>query len=428
MRYGILGGGVLGLTAALRLAQKGNDVTVFERGLVPGGLASSFEVAPGIWLERFYHHLFASDSRAIALIEELGLGERLEWHRPTTTVFLEGRIIPLDSPRSVLAFDPLPPLARVHLAAGLALLRLMPSPRLLGDAATGSALPRLMGASAYRKVWNPLLEGKFGAAGSEIAMAWMWARIHSRTARLGYMRGGFHQVYAELAAAVERAGGDIIYGSEVRRVRRSGPQLEIEANGSPDRSFDRVISTLPAVLTARLAELPPSYLEQHPPPDSLGAHCLVLDLDRPLSDVYWIGVNDPTLPFLAVVEHTNMVDAADYGGRHLVYLGNYRPMTDPIFGMSSEALLAEWVEPIRRINPGFDQSWVRQAWTFSAPFAQPIVRPGYARTIPGFITPLDGVYLATMFQVYPHDRGQNFSIALAERLVAFLEREDPLNA
>ena len=61
-----------------------------------------------------------------------------------------------------------------------------------------------------------------------------------------------------------------------------------------------------------------------------GAHCLVLALDRPLTSTYWMNVNDPGFPFMALVEHTNYMSPADYGGRHLVYLGNYRPMDDPL--------------------------------------------------------------------------------------------------
>jgi protoporphyrinogen oxidase len=423
MRYGVLGGGVLGLTAALRLAQTGDEVTVFERAAVPGGLASSFEVAPDIWLERFYHHLFASDHRAIELIEELGLEDRLVWHRPVTTVFVDGRVLPLDSPKSVLQFDPLSPVSRLHMAAGLGVLRLMPSPWLLGNASTGRILPRLMGGATYRTVWQPLLLGKFGDAADHISMAWMWARIHSRTSRLGYLRGGFHHLYAALAEAVSDAGGTIVYGADVRSVRRLGSCLTVDAAGTGALEFDRVISTLPAAITARLADLSASYTEQHPPPASLGAHCLVVELDRQLSDVYWIGINDPSMPFLAVVEHTNMLSPEQYGGRHLVYFGNYRPMTDPIFTADADSLIQQWQGAIQRINPQFTTEWVRRAWTFAAPNAQPVVRPGYAKTIPGFRTPMDGLFLATMFQVYPYDRGQNFSIALAERLVRELRSE-----
>jgi protoporphyrinogen oxidase len=137
--------------------------------------------------------------------------------------------------------------------------------------------------------------------------------------------------------------------------------------------------------------------------------------------VYWIGVNEQDMPFLAVVEHTNMVDPNEYGGRHLVYLGNYRSHEDPIFKQTTDEVLTSFEPGIRRLNAGFERSWVQQAWSFAAPFAQPIVTPAFARTIPGFDTPVAGLYVANMFQVYPYDRGQNYSIELAERLVRHLE-------
>ena len=175
-------------------------------------------------------------------------------------------------------------------------------------------------------------------------------------------------------------------------------------------------------LTVRLApDIPADWIAAHPAPGALGAHCLVLALDRPLTDVYWIGINEPDLPFLAVVEHTNMVPAGEYGGRHLVYLGNYRAHDDPLFRLDTAAVIEAFTPGIRRINAAFDPAWISAAWSFSAPFAQPVVTPAFARTIPGFDTPLRGLHLANMFQVYPYDRGQNYSIALAERLVRHLE-------
>ncbi len=168
--------------------------------------------------------------------------------------------------------------------------------------------------------------------------------------------------------------------------------------------------------------MPADYAAAHPAPRALGAHCLILSLDRPLTDVYWIGVNERAMPFLAVVEHTNMIDPSEYGGRHLVYLGNYRAHDDPIFSSSKDEILASFEPGLRRLNPAFDRSWIRDSWSFAAPFAQPIVTPTFARTIPGFDTPVDGLYVANMFQVYPYDRGQNYSIELAERLVRHLER------
>ena len=59
---------------------------------------------------------------------------------------------------------------------------------------------------------------------------------------------------------------------------------------------------------------------------------------------------------------------------------------------------------------------LRTHWGFAAPFAQPIVTTEYRAHIPPHETPLPGLYLANMFQVYPQDRGQNYSIALANKL------------
>lgn len=424
MRYGVIGAGALGLTTALRLTQRGHDVTILERDPVPGGLAGSFQLEPGIWLEKFYHHLFATDHHAIGLIDELGLADDLRWHAPTTTVFVEGRSIPLDSVPTVLAFDPIPLPSRLRMGMAIGYLRLLPAPWGLTDRIAGRWMRRVMGGPAYDTVWAPLLRGKFGEAADGVSMAWLWARIHCRTKRLGYLRGGFHGLYRALGDRVESLGGRIVYGAAVTGIATMDGGLEVTyAKDGTDHAltFDRVISTLATRLTVSLTpEMPAEYLERHPAPKALGAHCLVLDLDRPLTGDYWISVNEEGIPFLAAVEHTNMVNAEEYGNRHLIYLGNYRAHDDPLFGLTTDEVIDHFEPGLRRLNPAYQRDWIRTAWTFAAPFAQPVATPAFARTIPGFDTPVDGLYVANMFQVFPYDRGQNYSIELAERLVRHL--------
>jgi protoporphyrinogen oxidase len=141
-----------------------------------------------------------------------------------------------------------------------------------------------------------------------------------------------------------------------------------------------------------------------------------------------MNVNDPGFPFMALVEHTNYLEPADYGGRHLVYLGNYRPMDDPIMSASTDAVVDAFAPHLARINPGFSRDWLTDAWAFAAPFAQPIVTVDYRHHIPPFETPIPNLWLASMFQVYPHDRGQNYSIDLANRLAARIYARDGLRA
>ena len=427
LRYGVIGAGILGLTVAARLGARGHDVTVLEQSAVPGGLASSFEVEPGIWMERFYHHLFRTDRAAVGLIEELGLGDRLEWHHPVTTVEVDGVPRQLDSAMSLLRFDPLPVVDRVRMGAVIGGLRVLPSPRPLETSTAEQWMGRWCGAKGHELVWHPLLRAKFGTAHDSVSMAWLWARVHDRTSKLGYLRGGFHQLYTALADRVASLGGTVTTGASVTAIRGSGEGLAVDWStpaGVASASFDRVVSTLSPAQTARFdpSAFEPRHLaaQRHAP---LSAHCLVLSLDRPLTGTYWIGLTGGQWPFLAVVEHTAMVPPAAYGGRHLLYLGAYRDAGDPIPGMPAADQLRVANGLLRQLNPAFEPAWVRDAWSFSAPFAQPIVDTHYRERIPGFRTLRPGLYGASMFQVYPHDRGQNYSIALAERLVAFLERK-----
>ncbi|MBA2719600.1 MAG: NAD(P)/FAD-dependent oxidoreductase [Chloroflexi bacterium] len=422
MQYGVIGAGVLGMTAALRLLERGHEVSILEAGDGVGGLAGSFEVEPGIWLEKFYHHIFRSDRRITALIEELGLGPSLRWHEPETAMQSGGRVEAFDTPGAVLRFSGLPLIDRVRLGAGVALLKAMPRSGPIQDVSARRWLTRVMGGNAWRVVWEPLLRGKFGDAADDVSMAWLWARIHDRTRQLGYIDGGFHQLYTRIASRIDERGGRLVTGFRAAAIEPQGAEISVRSADARVETFDRLISTLPAHLTLGITKDPAIDPTAGPrPPDALGAHCLILSLDRPLTGRYWIGVADRGSPFLAVVEHTAMLEPAAYGGRHLVYLGNYVPHDDRLFEETPDETLARYAPAIRGLNPAFDPSWVGKRWAFGARFAQPIVTPGFRMRIPPFETPVPNLFVASMFQVFPHDRGQNYSIELAERVVARLE-------
>ncbi len=420
LEYAILGGGALGLGTAYRLTKAGHSVMLFEQETTAGGLAAGFRVGNN-WLEKFYHHLFRTDTTIIKLIAELGLGDRLEWLRPRTVSLIGGEIHQLDSPLTLLTFSPWRIDERLRVAAVSALLKLSGSKPWEGKTAA-AWLRRWMGKRPYEMLFEPLFVGKFGAMHEQIALPWFWARFHDRSTKLGYLRGGFQLLYERLVERITQAGGKILLGTRVEKVESLDDGRWSISTSQGTWTVDRVISTLATRLTCRLIPaLPVDYRAQYDWGQAYGAQCLILSLDRQLTDSYWINICDPGYPFTGLFEHTNFRSPNEYSGRHLIYLGNYRPMDDPLFKMSKEQILDQFAPHLKRINPAFEQEWIQESWLFQAPFAQPIVTTDYRQHIPPLHTPLKGLWVANMFQVYPHDRGQNYSFALADRLVQQLQ-------
>jgi protoporphyrinogen oxidase len=446
VRVAVLGAGVAGLTAAHRLARAGHAVDVYERWPGLGGQAATLELDDGVRIERYYHHFFTSDGHIQALYAELGLQDPIEWLPSTVAYFSHGVLHPFTTPLDLLRFPPLPPAARVRLgAAVVAVQRFAADPAPFERVTARAWIERWMGRQAWAEVWGPLLRGKFGARADEIAMVWLWSKLRLRRStrgeeargeRLGYPRGSWEPLFAALADSVRRAGGRVMVDRPAAALARwdGGGRLRVTAGASnsfrrghdprafaPDpaaEEYDAVVATVPNDVFERLldpalaAEVGTPYLERLRSVEYFAALCLLLELDRPFSRFYWTNVGDRALPFVGLIEQTNLLPPERYGGRRLLYVANYLPHGHPLLDLDARHLLAAYEAGLRAVNPAFATTWVRQARRFVEPAAQPIVTVGYADRIPPLRTPARGLFLANTTQVYPEDRGTNYAVRL----------------
>jgi protoporphyrinogen oxidase len=193
--------------------------------------------------------------------------------------------------------------------------------------------------------------------------------------------------------------------------------------GGTLHEFDQVLMTTPNIITKKIApSLPAPYVAVMDTVRYQWATCLVLALDRPLSDFYWLSIGDE-LPFVACVEHTNFMPVERYGGKHVVYLSNYVPPDHPVLKMDADEVFQSYLAGVRRINGDFDPSWVQEKWLFKDPGGQPVITTHYSRSIPDMRTGIDGLYLSNTTQVYPEDRGQNYSLLLGEKVAAMMDAD-----
>lgn len=424
-KIAIIGAGFTGLSAGLKLAKLGLEVYIFEKDEKPGGLAIGFKDDKWSWpLEKHYHHIFTTDTDIQDLAKEVGVKILFSW--PKTSMLINGKIFQLDSPISLLLFPFLSVLDRVRTGIVLFYLRILPFWKTLENITAKNFLIKSMGEKSWKVLWEPLFIGKFGKFANTIPASWFWARIKKRSASLGYPEGGFENLALKTAEEIKKNNGKIFYKTGVLSIKKDEDKFIIKTDDGKNYIFDKVISTLPSPLFIQtVKDLPQEYIGSLLNLKGIGAVNLVLVLNKSfLTDgTYWLNINDRNFPFLAIVEHTNFISPTHYNNDILLYVGNYLPQDHPYFKKTESELLAEYIPFLKLVNKDFDISWVKKSHIFKAPFAQPLIPLNYSKNLPSIKTPIKGLYLANIQQVYPWDRGTNYAVELG-RKVANLSLEN----
>ncbi len=436
-RIAIIGGGFAGLTAAYELGKLGYQIFLFERAPELGGLAGTFPIE-GTRLERGYHHWFTSDTHIVDLMSELGLGDRVQWI-PSKVGFLHGgKIWNWVTPMDVLRFTPMSLIGRLRLGASTFYLSYLQTNRNKFydyEKITAAAwLKKWAGAEAWDKAWKPLFYGKFGAEAENVPLVFLWYKARLRlTSRkglskevLGYPRGSFQVLIDALENAIKKQGGQISLGATVQRIIvengvATGLQFAEPSLATP--SFDRIICTTPSFVAMKLADFPADYLKKMTAAKYMAAVLLILKLKHSLSPIYWLNIADRSIPFVATIEQTNFIPPAVYNGKHVLYVSNYLDPASPYFQMSRDELFQAYLPHLQKINPQFSPDWVEELWHFREAAAQPIVPLNYSTMMPEHRTPIRNLYLANTTQIYPEDRGTNYSVRLGQDIAKMLDED-----
>ena len=383
----IVGGGIAGLAAAYRLQRRGIDAQVYEASDDVGGLAALYET-DGDPIEKFYHHLSKSEETIVELAEELGVGDRLEWRVGKNAYYMDGVVHPLDKPWEILAYPHLSFYDKFRL--GMLMLEVdvrggRPRFDAYGDLAAYEDVPIKeflldhTTEGVYENFWAPLLDAKFGDRTEDVSAAWLLGRIKFRGERdllrgekLGYFNGGFAPLLNALVEAVGReniATGARVTGLETADGAVESIDVETESGATGRETDGVIVAAMPNVLE--------SLAGYECEIDFQGAVCALVTMDEPLTDTYWLNIGHDA-PFGALIEHTNFVPPARYGGDHLLYVASYvQDYGEELWQMDDDEIETAWLDHVAEMFPEFDRSSVSEFRLARNPRAAPVYERGY---------------------------------------------------
>lgn len=436
----IIGGGMLGLTLALRLREAGHRVTLFEGAGEIGGLASVWDLNAIVW-DKHYHVTLLSDTAVRKVLSELGLENEMDWVETKTGFYTDGKLVSMSNTVEFLKFPPLDLISKLRLGATIFFAARMKDWKKLEKISVEDWLKKWSGKRTFEKMWLPLLKAKLGESYKIASAAFIWATIQRMYAArntglkkemFGYVRGGYAKVFERFGKVLEEKGVEIRLNSRVEMIEKEdNGQLSVvscqfqKANDKGQMTndkFDKVILTCPSNIAAKICpQLTDEEKEKLNGVQYQGIVCASVLLKKSLADYYVTNITDE-VPFTAVIEMSALVDKEKhFGGHALVYLPKYVAPDDEIFNRSDDEIKESFITTLERMYAHFKRDDVIAFKVSRVRQVFPIPTLNYSEKLPDMKTSVDGVFIVNSTHIINGTLNVNETVQLAERALRELK-------
>lgn len=423
-RYAIVGGGLLGMTLALRLRQQGHAVSLYERSPKLGGLAGAWQLGDVVW-DRHYHVILMSDSYLRSVLRELDLDQQVKWVETKTGFYTDGKFHSMSSSLEFLRFPPLGLVSKARLAWTIFYASRIKNWRPLENIPVADWLRRWSGTKTFEKIWLPLLRSKLGESYHKTSAAFIWATIQRMYAArrsglkkemFGYVPGGYGRILEAFKVRLEKAGVDLILGAKVESVTaKSGAVVALRLADGTEAEFDQAVLTIPSAIAVQICpDLTAHEKELLLGTEYQGIVCASLLLNRPLGGYYITNITDSWVPYTAVIEMSAFVDRGQFGGKSLVYLPKYLASDDSSFEIPDDEWERRFVEALTRMYPDLQESDVLSFKVSRERFVYALPTLGYSSRLAPQRTSVHGVSIVNSTHIVNGTLNVNETIRLAE--------------
>ncbi|MGN6264845.1 MAG: NAD(P)/FAD-dependent oxidoreductase [Ginsengibacter sp.] len=422
--WGIIGGGMMGMTLALRLAQRGDEVTIFEASDKAGGLTSSWAMDGVVW-DKYYHVILMSDLNTRKILKEIGLENDCNWVETKTGFYSDGKLYSMSNLVEFFKFPPINLIDKFRLGLTIFAASKIKNWHKLENILVADWLTKWSGKRVFEKIWLPLLKAKLGENYKNTSAAFIWATIQRMYAArksglkkemFGYVSGGYERINTEFAKHLQRMGVEFRYDTKVVAVKKEiNGNLILTTSDNDTYSFDNVISTLSSKESVKIApQLTDIEKQQHEAIKYLGVICPSVLLKKQISPYYVTNITDSWPPFTGVIEMTALIDKKETKGNHLVYLPKYVNPDDELFNKDDKELQEIFLGSLYKMYPHISEKDLH-FWGVSKArivFALPTL--DYSKKVPGIATSIQNYYIINSAQIINGTLNVNETIQVAE--------------
>jgi protoporphyrinogen oxidase len=421
--WGIIGGGMLGMTLALRLVQHGHKVTIYEAAEKVGGLTSSWQMDGTVW-DKYYHVILMSDLNTRKILQEIGLENDMRWVETKTGFYSDGKLYSMSNIIEFFKFPPINIIDKFRLGITIFAASKIKNWQRLENIFVADWLTKWSGKRVFEKIWLPLLKAKLGENYKNTSAAFIWTTIQRMYAArksglkkemFGYMSGGYEKINKKFEEHLLKLGVTIEYNTKVNAVEKTGEGVLKIITQNKTQTFDNVISTLSSQASVTIAsQLTEAEKQKHNSIKYLGVICPSVLLKKAVSPYYVTNITDSWPPFTGVIEMTALIDKKEVDGKHLVYLPKYVNPDDALFDTDDAALRKIFCDALFKMYPQITEGDIL-FWGASKArvvFALPTIN--YSKNIPGITTSINNYYIVNSAQIINGTLNVNETILVAE--------------
>ena len=415
---------MLGLTLAHRMSAQGHQVTLIEASDQLGGLTSVWELGNVTW-EKHYHVILLSDSRLRNLLEEIELSDQLKWVETKTGFFTDGQMYSMSDTKEFLTFPPLKFLEKIRLGGTIFYASKIRNWRRLEKIPVTRWLQRWSGKGTFEKIWLPLLRAKLGDAYQQTSASFIWAAINRmykarrsglKKEMFGYVHGGYRTIIDRMAKILDERNVSVLKGHAIRRVSKNkAAGFTVDFANQPSVEFDRVIMTTPSTVIAKACvDLGEDEIQRLEKTTYLGIVNASMLVKKRVSPYYVTNITDPWVPMTAVIEMSNIVDAAETDHQSLIYLPKYIPAGHELFDVPDEEIEERFLSAMEKMHGDFSRKDVTAFKVARVQHVMAIPTLEYSKSLPPQTTSVPGLYLVNSAYITKGNLNVNETIQIAE--------------